>query len=165
MTDMQNLCAAVSETLWLQREALEELLFKLVEEQLVVSGAATRWLARADDEVRRAAERVQDGEIMRSVHVEQLTRELHLDADVSLADLAAACPEPWDAMLGEHRVALRDLTLEIQAVTKENRRLLDAGAQAVRQTLDAITSSVSTYDARGEQVTGRRGPMLLDEQL
>lgn len=164
MADVSAMCAAVSATLWLQREALEELLFKLVEEQLVVSTGATRWLHRVDAEVRTSMERVQSGEVMRAAEVQALSTALDLDDDASLAELADAASEPWSTLLHEHRAALRDLAFEVKGVAAENSRLLEAGAKAVRQTLDSITSTVTTYDKAGGSVRSLRGPILLDEQ-
>jgi hypothetical protein len=164
MADVSAMCAAVSATLWLQRESLEELLFKLVEEQLVVSTGATRWLHRVDSEVRTSMERVQSGEVMRAVEVQALTASLDLDVDASLAEIADAATEPWSTLLHEHRAALRDLAFEVKGVAAENSRLLDAGAKSVRQTLDTITSTVTTYDRAGGSVRSLRGPILLDEQ-
>jgi len=67
----------------------------------------------------------------------------------------------------EHRTAMQELVTEIDAVVAESRRLLQAGADAARDALDRIESSVAkttTYDARGMVGAGiSRGRSILDE--
>lgn len=162
--DRTDAFAAVSSILWSEREALELLLFKLVEEQLVVTSGATRWLSRADGEVRAALDRVRAGEVIRAAEVEALALALGLPLETSLGELAQAAPEPWSTVLADHRTALRQLIFEIEGVGAENRRLLSAGAKAIRETLDHLGLAVAGYDATGSAVSSRRGPVLLDEQ-
>jgi hypothetical protein len=157
--------AALAAALWSERDTLETLLFKLVEEQLVLTGGVTRWLNRADDEVRAALDRVCTNEVMRAAEVDGLVWVLGLPAETTLAELAELAPEPWGEVLSEHRTALRTLAFEIQAATAENRRLLHAGAESIRETLDTLSRSVSTYDAHGEVVRAAAGPFLLDAQV
>ncbi len=173
LAEQTDAFAAVSTILWSEREALELLLFKLVEEQLVVTSGSPRWLSRADAEVRAALDRMRAGEVVRAAEVEALAMSLGLPVETSLAELAAAAPEPWDLVLTEHRNALRELVLEIEAVSAENRRLLDAGAKAVRETLDSLGLHVAGYGpgyeggytASGAAANVRRGPFLLDEHV
>jgi hypothetical protein len=156
--------SAVSDALWMQRSALEKLLFKLVCEQLVLTSGSSRWLAQADDEIRAALERLRSGEVLRTAEVDELARTLGLPADVSLAELADAAPEPWSTLLTDHRAALRALAFEVQGVADENRRLLDAGANAVAETLAELGRVVTRYDATGRTVQGQPRSLLLDEQ-
>lgn len=156
--------SAVSNALWMQRDALQALLFRLVCEQLILTSGSSRWLAPADDEVRAAVERLRGGEVLRAAEVDELTRLLGLDPDASLADIAAAAPEPWGTLFTDHRTALRALAFEVQSVADENRRLLDAGAKAVAETLAEISNVVIRYDATGRAVQGQPRSFFLDEQ-
>jgi hypothetical protein len=156
--------AALSAALWDLREALETLLFRLVAEQLVVTSGATRWLGRADDDLRNAIERMRLTEVARAVETEALARAVNCSPESTLRELAAAAEEPWAQVLGEHRDALRALVAEIQTAADANRRLLDAGAKAVRETLDHLGNTVGIYDATGTRVAGARRPFLIDEQ-
>jgi FlgN protein len=155
---------AVSSALWMQREALQTLLYRLTCEQLVLTSGSSRWLARADDEVRSAIDQLRTGEVLRAAEVDQLAVQLGLDADASLAELAEASPEPWGTLFADHRTALRALAFEVQGVADENRRLLDSGAKAVAETLAELSNIVTRYDARGRAVQGQPRSMLLDEQ-
>jgi hypothetical protein len=117
--------SAVSAALWSQRDALETVLFKLVEERFVVASGSARWLNRADDEVRSAIATMQMGEVLRAVEVEALAQAVELPGIATLDELADALPEPSRLILRDHRSALRSLVAEIEAVAEENRRLLN----------------------------------------
>jgi FlgN protein len=155
---------AVSNALWVQRETLQTLLYRLVCEKLVLISGSTRWLPQADDQVRDAVEQLRGGELMRAAEVEELTRILVLPADASLAEIAAASPEPWNTLFADHRTALRTLAFEVQAVAEENQHLLDAGSKAVAETLAEISNVVTSYDAAGRSVREFAKSMFLDEQ-
>lgn len=130
--------------LWTVRESLELVLFKLVEVRLILTTGAARWLARADSELRAALEDLHAVEVLRAVEVAELVRSLGGSAGATLADLARAAPEPWPAMLAEHRGALAALLVEIELVGDENRRLLSeepADRAAQRSTASAAESS------------------------
>lgn len=169
MTDETEMYGAVSNALWLQRELLETLLYRLVTEQLILTSGTTRWLAKADGDVRDALEQLRRGEVARAMHVETLVSAIGLESEPALADLAALAPGMWADILSDHRTALQELAFEVQRVADENGRLLQAGAQAVRETLSGIGNAVHRYDAHRYDATGsavRANPaaMLLDEQ-
>jgi hypothetical protein len=158
---------ALTDVLWREREVLEGLLYKLTAQQMVLRSGESRWLARADAEVRDAVEGLQDFEVLRAAEVDLLVRHYGLPASVSLRELAETAPEPWPTVLLDHREALRTLTLEIDAVAADNRRLLQAGERATREALDQITTGGArpsgAYDSRGDAVSRARS-FILDEQ-
>lgn len=154
----------ISTLLWREREALQLLLFKLVEEQLIVSAGQTRWLAQANDEVEAALLQLHGTDVLRAAEVDAVAEDLGLAEAPSLADLEANAPEPWATMFGEHRQALLLLVEELGRTAGENRALLSAGARAVRETLLSVTRTVETYDSRGSIAAPRSGPMFMDEQ-
>ncbi len=154
----------VSTLLWREREALQLLLFKLVEEQLIVSAGHTRWLAQANDEIEAALDQLRGTEVLRAAEVDAIADDLGLIAPPTLAELEALAPEPWATLFGEHRQALLQLVAEVEGATGHNRVLLAAGARAVRQTLLSVTQTVETYDSHGTAAATPNGPMLMDEQ-
>ncbi|HEY2042603.1 MAG TPA: flagellar protein FlgN [Jatrophihabitans sp.] len=156
-----------SSLLWQEREALELLLFKLVTEQLIVSAGQTRWLARANDEVEQVANQLRSIEVLRAAEVDVLSDQMGRDDLNTLADLAAASPEPWSMVFTEHRDALLKLVVQIEQASDENRALLTAGSRAIRETLLSIADTVDTYDAsgsKGRNAFGSTGPAIVDEQ-
>ncbi|HST46598.1 flagellar export chaperone FlgN [Jatrophihabitans sp.] len=154
----------VSTLLWREREALQLLLFKLVEEQLIVSAGHSRWLAHANDEVEAALEQLRGTEVLRAAEVDAIADDLGLSAPPTLAELETLAPEPWSTLFAEHRQVLLRLVDEVERTAGDNRALLAAGARAVRQTLLSVTQPVQTYDAHGSAATLTDGPMLMDEQ-
>ena len=95
----------VSTVLWRERELLELLLFKLEEEQLVLTSGRTRWLAHATREVEMVIGQLREAELERAVLVDALAAELGLAPAPSLTALAGAAPSPWDDLLRAHRAA------------------------------------------------------------
>jgi hypothetical protein len=158
----------VAAVLWRERDVLEDLLFALIEQQLLLESGHTRWLARADAAVQEAAKAVQSHEVLRAIEVEMMAQQHGLPADVTLLEIVDHVPEPWPTVLQEHREALRALTGEIDAATARNRTLLLAGERATREALEqlgALGSSVPStghYDARGAR-PARRTASVLDE--
>lgn len=126
--------------LWSERETLELLLYTLTVERFVLSAGSARWLNRADADVRIAVERLRLSEIIRAAEVESLALSLGMASGTSLAELAAEVPEPWPVVLTDHRTALCALVVEVEAVAAENRRLLESGTDAIRETLDSLDS-------------------------
>jgi hypothetical protein len=154
---------AVSALLWAERETLEFLLFKLVEEQLVLVSGSTRWMNRADVEMQAAVDRMRTSEVARAAQMEAVAGLLRLPLQSTLAELASAAPEPWPLLLTDHRTALRALVLEVEAVAAQNRRLVEANARAIRETPDSLRMSVSAFDATGAPFSSFRGPFLLND--
>jgi hypothetical protein len=158
---------ALTDVLWRERDILEGLLYKLTAQQMVLRGGDSRWLARADAEVRTAAEALPDFEVLRAAEVDLIVRHYGLPADTSLRELAETASEPWPTVLLDHRESLRALTYEIDAVAVDNRRLLQAGERATREALDQITAgttrSAGAYDSRGDVVAKVRA-FILDER-
>ncbi|MGH8860093.1 MAG: flagellar export chaperone FlgN [Jatrophihabitantaceae bacterium] len=153
--DTGEVLGTIAALLWRERDVLEGMLFALVEQQLVLTGGAPRWLVRADAAVQAAARSVQDLEVLRAAEVEMLAHQHGLPAEVSLRELAEAAAEPWSTVLDDHRQALAALTTEIDAAITTNRALLVAGERATREALEqaGVLAPAAT-----------RGAWVLDEQ-
>jgi len=157
--------ADLSSILWREREMLELLLFKLEEEQLVLAGGRTRWLAHATREVEIVLEQIRSTEVIRAVEVEAVGTALGLGPNPSLGELAESVDEPWRDLLRQHRRAFLTLTTEITALAEANRDLLTAGQRAARETMLAFAGSVETYDPRGHTVAAAPRTRLVDEAM
>src|SRR3982751_5661207 len=97
--------ADLSSILWREREMLELLLFKLEEEQLVLAGGRTRWLAHATREVEVVLDQIRQTEVLRAAEVEVVGAELDLGTNPSLTALSEAVGDPWAGIFREHRKA------------------------------------------------------------
>jgi hypothetical protein len=155
----------VSSLLWKERNALELLLFKLVEEQLIISAAQTRWLSHADREIEVVLEDLRATEVLRALAVDSLAEEAgHAGTPLTLRELADLAPEPWATMLLDHRKALQDLIASVEQVKNDNRGMLIANERAIRQLLLADDSDRhDMYTATGAASSTRR-LSLMDEQ-
>lgn len=157
--------ADVASTLWREREALELLLFKLEEEQLVLASGRSRWLAHATREVEMVLERIRETEVLRAVQVEEVATELGLPPNASLAALADAAGTPWSELFREHRVAFLTLTAEVTAMAEANRDLLSSGQRAVHEAMLAVTGTLQTYGRSGASSAAPPRSSLVDEAI
>jgi transposase len=156
--------AEVSNVLWREREQLELLLFKLEEEQLVLSSGRTRWLAHATREVEIVLDQVRRSELLRAVEVDAHAAEVGLPPSPSLHDLAAASPAPWRELLIAHRDALIELTTAIGRVSAGNREVLATAQRAAHETLLSISGALETYAPTG-RTTSPAPSHLVDRAL
>jgi len=156
--------AEVSNVLWREREQLELLLFKLDEEQLVLSSGRTRWLAHATREVEIVLDQVRQSELLRAVEVDAYAADVGLPPSPSLHALAQASPEPWRALLIAHRDALVELTSQIGKVADSNREVLATAQRAAHETLLSITGTLETYAPTG-RTTSPHPAHLVDRAL
>lgn len=144
--------------LWRQREMLEDLIYRLECEQLLLAAGRTRWLARATAEVEAMLGELRVLELQRASASDLACHEVGLPAGATLEELAAAAQPPWSAVLVEHRNALLTLTGELSALAETNRHLMTAGFEAVESALARIGlhsgPSATGYDAQGR--TARR---------
>jgi hypothetical protein len=156
--------AEVSTVLWRERELLELLLFKLEEEQLLLSSGRTRWLPHATREVEVVLAQIRESELVRAVEVEAVAADLGLSSGPSLRALADAAPAPWSELLHGHREAFLTLTQEIAATAEANRDVLTAGQRAAHETLLGLGDPVQTYGPR-RGTAGSTRSHLVDEAL
>lgn len=154
----------LSQVLWRERELLEELLFRLEVEQLVLASGRTRWLAHAAGDVEGLLEDLRRTEILRATAAEAAASAAGLPSGPSLRALAETAPEPWRSILLDHHDTFVTLTDEIAAMADANRHLITSGYQAARAVLTDLTNTDS-YTPDGEAAAAPVGPRLLDRSL
>ncbi len=155
---------ALSAVLWHERKLLELLLFKLEEEQLVLSSGRTQWLGHATREVESVLDQIRTAELGRSVEADAAARQLGRPEGASLLELARHASPPWDELLTEHHAAFVSLTDQINGLAEGNRDLLATSHRATQETLMSLQESVQTYDPRGAAAS-TTSSMLLDRAL
>ena len=111
----------------LEREgdALEVLLFKLIETRLLIEAGESRFLPRATREVERARSRARELDLLRAATVARLS------CGATLRDLAAGTTGPWPAILRDHHDVLSRLVSEIEMVAHQNARIAREGLEAL----------------------------------
>lgn len=156
---------ALSGVLWRERQLLELLLFKLEEEQLILTSGRTQWLGHATREVESVLEQIRTAELGRSLEADLAAHEVGIPAGASLRTLAESAPAPWDDLLMEHHAAFVDLTDQINALAAGNRDLLATSHRATQETLMSLQESVQTYDPRGAAAASVGSARLFDQAL
>lgn len=99
-----------------EQRALERLLFRLHHARSVLATDDERFLAMAADELEDAAHTVRELEAARS-------RIVSRDGACTLRAMAQAAPEPYGAMLEDHRAALGRLAGEVGAMLESTELL------------------------------------------
>jgi hypothetical protein len=150
--------------LWRERELLEELLFRLEVEQMVLADGRSRWLARAASDVQELLEELRRVEVVRAARADEAAAELGMAPNPSLRALADAVPDPWHSILTAHRDGLVILTTEISAMADTNRHLITVGYQSAREVLVHLDPT-DTYTPEGVAVAAQSGPRLVDRSL
>ncbi|MBI9114562.1 flagellar export chaperone FlgN [Sanguibacter suaedae] len=158
---------ALTSVLWRERQLLELLLFKLEEEQLLLTAGKTRWLGHATREVENVLEQIREIELGRSVESDTVATQLGLEPGPSLQQLAERAPEPWDELLRAHRQAFLELTAQIDSLAAGNRELLSTSHRATQEALANLQHDAHTYDASGSTGTNRHEvtARLLDQNF
>jgi hypothetical protein len=129
----------------LEREgdALEVLLFKLIETRLLIEAGEARFLPRATREVERARARARELDLLRATTVART------GSGTTLRELAAAATGPWPAILRDHHDVLSRLVSEIEVIAHQN-------ACAAREGLELLTRQpVGAGAGGGGPVAGR----------
>jgi hypothetical protein len=122
--------ADLSSILWRERELLDQLLFRLEVEHLVLSTGRSGWLTIAAREIEMVLAEMRYVELLRAVSVDTLASEENLCPNPSLREIADCSPEPWRAIWLDHREAFTALTAQISELSRSNRRMLPGGRPA-----------------------------------
>ena len=142
-------CSDLLNCLDQEQRALEQLLFKLREQHLILTAGEQRWLSACTSEVEDAVK-----ELTRAGHVrEGAAGKVHaahqLPNGSTLSDLADRVA---DELAGQHlrqrQMALRNVLDQVRRCSRQNRQLLASGLAATNDAL-ALLGAKPTYDASG----------------
>lgn len=159
----------VSTVLWRERQLLELLVFKLEEEQLLLTAGKVRWVNNASREVEIVLDQLRSAELLRAVKVETAATELALPSYPGLRSLGEASPEPWASIFAKHRQAFLELTQEVRELSERNRHLLAKGRDAAREALSWLTGNgappAEAYTSAGAPSQSPAGHLLVNEAI
>ena len=122
----------LSGVLWRERQLLELLLFKLEEEQLILTHGRTQWLGHATREVESVLDQIRTAELARSVEADEAAHEIAAPEGSSLRALAELARPPWDYLLREHHQAFVSLTAQIGTAAEDALELLALSIDATQ---------------------------------
>jgi len=158
----------LSTLLWRERELLEMLVFKLEEEQLLLTAGRSKWLHHATREVEQVLGHLRTAGIERTVEASLVAVGWNLPEDATLRQLAEGAPdEAWRDVLLSHLTALTALTSQIADLRDTNLTYLRAATRATQETLAGFGTAAAEpvgYGARGPRVPVVSGARLFDRQ-
>jgi len=144
----------LSTALWRERELLDLLVFKLEEEQFILTSGKTKWLQYATREVEQVMERLSSAGLARTVELAIVAGEWQIDENSTLRELVAAAPDgPWSDIFSSHLAAMTQLTNQIKELRDLNEQYLRTAIRLVQEA-QADDSGSGTYDARGSAGAG-----------
>lgn len=144
-----NACAPLLACLAEEEAALELLLFKLREQQLVLSAGEHRWLTACTTEVEAAVHELTAAGQKREGAARAVHARYGLPLGTKINDLAE---QVGDELTGQHLLQrkrkLRDLLDQVRRCSRQNREMLAHGLAATNDAL-ALLGAVPTYDSAG----------------
>ncbi|THG29662.1 flagellar protein FlgN [Naasia lichenicola] len=156
----------LSTLLWRERELLELLMFKLDEEQLLLTSGKSKWLPYATREVEQVLTRLRKAGIERTVEASAVAMEWGIGDEATLRELSDHSPtDAWRDILSSHLTALTSLTQQIASVRDINLQYLRAATRATQETLAGLNADRGVYDGRGANATVSSHAHLFDRQI
>ena len=135
----------LSTLLWRERELLELLMFKLEEEQLLLTAGKSKWLPHATKEDEAVLARLRTAGIERTVETASVAVEWGIGEEATLRQLVDHAPsDTWRDILQAHLAALTGLTREIADVRDTNLTYLRAATRATQETLATVGLGAAT---------------------
>ena len=156
----------LSTLLWRERELLELLLFKLEEEQLLLTAGKAKWLPFATREVEQVLGRLRKAGMERTVESAAVAAEWGLREDATLRDLVRGAPsDAWRDIFSSHLTALTGLTAQIADIRDTNLTYLRAASRSTQETLANLVPQSGGYDGRGAPAVAATGGHLFDRRF
>ncbi len=143
----------LSACLYQEKQLLEELLFKLEEEQLILASGRHRWLERAAAEVENVLHTLGALESARLDIMASVAEELGLDAgaQATMQEVTGAVEETWSEALLGIRESMKTLLAQITQMIASNRDLITRGLASTNELLVALGVSAGvSYGPDGE---------------
>lgn len=141
-------------------------MFKLDEEQLLLTAGKSRWLPFATREVEQVLERLRQSGLERAIEVSSLAAEWGTGDDATLRAIIAAAPtDAWRDNFTAHLKALTELTAQIADLRDSNVQFLRAATRATQETLANMSLDGATYDSRGGTESAPPPAQLFDGRM
>jgi hypothetical protein len=156
--------STLSQTLWRQRALVEVLLYRLEVQQMVLAGGRSQWIDMSARDVDAAINDLRAEELMRASAVASVAPLLRVPETASLTELAIAAGEPWDQILRDHQAAFLSLIAQVEAVSRDNRELLNHGLRDTHDFLSRVASAPGNdgYSMEGATTRALSRPTLID---
>jgi hypothetical protein len=138
----------LSHQLWTLRELLEELVYKLEVQRLLLGAGKTRWLPSIDAELAAVIAAITEVDTARQHAQAAVADHCGLARTASLDDLIAELDEQRAGILRSHRLHLTSLQHQVVDASLGNQDLARNGVARARDLVAALGGAV-TNDAYG----------------
>ncbi|HYA68895.1 MAG TPA: flagellar export chaperone FlgN [Acidimicrobiales bacterium] len=153
----------LSACLWEERAALEQLVFRLEQENLVLAAGRHRLLDPSTAEVATASAEVDRIEQRRLAITASVGEHLGLGPDATLETIADTVDDPLADAMRVHRQTLRGLVRLVTGLVESNRELIARGLAAATDALALVGAAPpGAYTASGGTRGGIGGALMLD---
>lgn len=140
----------LSHHLWTMRELLEQLVYKLEVQGLLLGANRARWLPYITAEIEAIIDAIGTVERDRASAAGRLARQQGIAPGLNLAEMVAHVPEPWASLLLQHRLHLLSLQSEIEEIARTNHELARRSLMRSREIIASLgEQTVDVYDPRG----------------
>lgn len=171
--ELQLLLGELNQLLWREREVLEDVLYRLQVQQLLLVDGRDRWMDRSVEDLERALGRVERYQRMHRELLDDISDHLPVNADSTLSEIVAVTPSPWDDIFEEQQAAVLIIISEIEAASRDNHGLARQGLFHASEAMERFgrSSGSSGQGADSYGPSGLRRPrrqsdaMLLDRQV
>lgn len=165
--DVDEMLADLTRTLWQQRRLLERVRYHMKVQELILAGTDDWMLTFAVNDVEGLLRAASEVEAARVEITQDLGFALGLGANPSLQTLVDVAPDPFGAMLDEHRAAFLELAGEITSISLNGRAQLQRGLDLTNSLTAAVFGDQGDggYDASGSVVRGSAERHLVDRSL
>lgn len=128
----------LSHQLWTLRELLEQLVFKLEVQGLLLGASRARWMPFVAVEIEGVIDAIADVERSRAAASARVCAGRGLPLTTSLSELVEHIGPPWSALLGQHRLHLLSLQAEVEELSRSNHELARRGVFRTRELLASL---------------------------
>jgi hypothetical protein len=151
----------LSHQLWTMRELLEQLVFKLEVQGLLLGASRARWMPFVAVEIEGIIDAISDVDRLRAAASARVTANRGLPPGTSLAQLIDHLGAPWASLLGQHRLHLLSLQAEVEELSRSNHELARRGVFRTREMLASLGEhGPDVYDPHGLATSLSPSPAL-----
>jgi hypothetical protein len=171
--ELQLLLGELNQLLWRERDVLEDVLYRLQVQQLLLVEGRERWVERSVDDLERSLARVERYQRMHRDLLDDISAYLPVHGGSTLSEVVAVTPSPWDDIFEEQQASVLVLINEIEAASRDNHGLARRGMVQAGEAMERFGQATGTTGAGPESYgpTGLRRPrrnvdaMLLDRRV
>lgn len=161
-----NAVEDLSHQLWTMRELLEQLVYKLEVQRLMLAAGRSRWLPFVESEIEAVVAAITEVELAREHAAGRVAIDLGLPSTTRLDDLVDRLDDGWNEIMRAHRLHLLSLYGQVEDATNDNRELAARGLSRTREVIASLTEDdVDVYDPAGEPATLNLAAQRLDRMV